>query len=76
MELTCADVQKIFDGVKHLIPKKRHQDIKDFLFVGEPIMAMDFIKNSFIYDGTPIPEEFQDTIGTWENRMFVLSSEE
>lgn len=33
-------------------------------------MAMDFIKNSFIYDGTPIPEEFQDTIGTWENRMF------
>lgn len=75
MELTCSDVQKIFDGVKHLIPEGRHEDIEDFLFVGEPFMAMDFIKNSFIIDETPIPDDYQNTIGSWKNRMFILPSE-
>lgn len=70
MELTCSDVQKIFDEVKHLIPEGRHEDIEDFLSVGEPIMAMDFIKNAFIAHRIPIPRSHQDSIGTWVNVAF------
>lgn len=70
MELTCSDVQKIFDDVKDLIPQQRHESIQDFLDVGEPIMAMDFLKNAFKNTNTPIPSRHQETLGAWTNIAF------
>ncbi|WP_237446746.1 hypothetical protein [Rothia nasimurium] len=71
MDVTISNVLELFKDVKHLMPEEMVEDAFDLLDVGEPIMAVDFIKNALIVADTNPPEKYRDFLESWENKVFT-----
>lgn len=74
MEVTVSNVIELYKDVKHLMPEYMTEDTWDLLDVGEPIMAVDFIKNALIIAGVNPPEKYREFIDSWENKVFTLAA--
>ncbi|WP_237207859.1 hypothetical protein [Rothia nasimurium] len=71
MEVTIDNVMNLFEDVKHLLPEDMIEDAFDLIDVGEPIMAVDFIKNALLIAKAVPPEKYREFIDSWENRVFT-----